>query len=99
MLLGEEARLDLEDTIEAESVSPQHLGEFKAAALRPVDRRVRVELADAAFDCGQAALVNEIDLVEENDVGKRELLLGFRGPIDLFEKMFGIRDGDDGIKL
>ena len=51
------------------------------------------------FDRGQAALIDKIDLVDENDVGKRELLLRFRGPIDLFEKMFGVGDGDNGIKL
>jgi len=51
------------------------------------------------FDLRQAALIDKIDLVDENDVGKRELLLGFRGPIDLFAKMFGVGDGDDGVKL
>src|SRR5258708_40352814 len=99
MLLGEESRLDFEDAIEAESVSPQYPAELDATSLRPVDRRVGVDPADPMFDRGQAALIDKIDLVDENDVGKRELLLGFRGPIDLSEEIFSVGEGDDGIKL
>jgi len=50
MLLGEESRLDLENTIEIESVSPQYLGEVEAAALRSVNGRIGIDLADSAFD-------------------------------------------------
>src|ERR1700758_2827463 len=99
MLLGEESRLDFEDTIETESVTSQYPAEFDATALSPVDRRVGVDPADAMFDRGQAALVDKIDLVDENDIGKRELLLGFRGPIDLLQEMPGICDRDDRIEL
>lgn len=50
MLLGEESRLDLEDAIEIESVSPQYLGEVEAAALRSVNGRIGIDLAYPAFD-------------------------------------------------
>ena len=81
MLLGEETWLDFEDTIEAESVAPQYPAELDATALRPVDRRVGVDPADAMFDLSQAALVDKIDLVDENDVGeRREFVPALPGP-------------------
>jgi hypothetical protein len=52
MLLGEESRLDFEDTIEAESVSSQDPAELDATALRPVDRRIGIDPKDATFDRG-----------------------------------------------
>jgi len=74
MFLGEESRVDFEDAIEIEGIlSHHHPGEVDSAALRPVDRRVRVDPADATFDRGKAVLIDKIDLVDENDIGERKL--------------------------
>jgi hypothetical protein len=52
VFLGEEPRLDFEDTIEIKSVSPQHLAEVEATALRSVDGCIGIYLADTALDGG-----------------------------------------------
>jgi hypothetical protein len=56
-------------------------------------------VSDTTLDCCEAARIDKIDFVDENDVGERELFLRFRRPVDLFQEMLGICDGDDGVEL
>jgi hypothetical protein len=81
------------------NASRPNISEIDPAALRRVNFRIRVDVSDATFECCEAARVDEIDIVDENDVGERELLLSFRRPVDLFAEMPGVRDGDDGVEL
>ena len=55
-------------------------------------------VSDTTLDCCEAARIDKIDFVDENDVGERELFLRFRRPVDLFQEMLGICDGDDGVE-
>ncbi len=78
---------------------PNTWGEIDTTALRSVNRRIGVDGSDTTLDRCEAGRIDKIDLVDENDVGERELVLRFRRPIDLFEKMAGAGDGDDGVEL
>ena len=78
---------------------PSTLARSRPAALRSVNGRIGIDLADSAFDRRQAVLIDQIDLVDEDDIGERKLLLRFRGPIDLLQEMLGIRDRDNSVKL
>jgi hypothetical protein len=95
----EKCRLDFEDALETEGVSPQYLCEVDTTALHSVNRRIGVDVSDTTFDRCEAGLIDKISLVNENDVGKRALFLRFRRPVDLFEEILGICDGDDGVEL
>jgi len=72
----QEVRLDLLDPGEIEGAAPQHLVERHVGALRPVDRRQRVQLADGALDRGQLGLGDEVGLVQDDLVGEGDLFLG-----------------------
>jgi len=56
-------------------------------------------VSDTTLDCCEAARIDKIDFVDENDVGERELFLRFRRPVDLFEEMLRVSNGDDGVEL
>jgi hypothetical protein len=81
VLFGEEFRLDFEDAFEIEGVSSQYLGEIDTAALRAVNLCIGVDVSDTPFDRWEAARIDKINLVDENDVGERELFLRFRRPL------------------
>ena len=51
--LLEEGGLDLQDAVEVEGVAAQHGVERHVGALRPVERRIGVDGADARLDLGQ----------------------------------------------
>ncbi len=74
----EEFRLDLENTVQIERAALQHVGQRHLAALGAVQLGVGVDAADPRFDFGQLCLGDEIRLVEHDDVGERDLVLGFR---------------------
>ncbi len=42
---------------------------------------------------------NEIGLVEEDHVGKGDLLLGLAHIVEVQDDVLGIHDGDDGVQL
>ena len=96
---GEESWLELEDALQIENVPPQYLGEIDITPLRSVDLRKWVDASDMVLDGCEATRIDKIDLVDENDVDEGDLLLRFRRPVDLFDEMFGIRDGDDGVEF
>src|SRR5262249_9472505 len=71
----QEFRLDIENAIEVEGIAPEHLGQRHCAALRLVDLRVRIDAANARLDVAQIGAADEVGLVDENDVGKGNLIL------------------------
>ncbi|MCP1845604.1 hypothetical protein J2R78_008638 [Bradyrhizobium sp. USDA 4538] len=99
VFFGEESGLDFEDALEIEGVLPQYLGEIDTTALRSVNLRIWVDVSDTTFDYCEPVRIEKINLVDENDVGERELLLRFWCAVDLFEEMPGVRDSDDGVEL
>ena len=62
----EEIGLDVEDAVEIEGAALEHVGERDVALLRPMQRRVGVDRADARLDLAQLRRADEIDLVEHD---------------------------------
>jgi hypothetical protein len=86
----EEFRFDLQDAIEIERAALQHVGYRDLAALGAVQFGVRVDGADPRLDLGQFRLGDQIGLVEHDDVGKRDLVLGFRRVLETVAQPFGV---------
>src|SRR4030081_3603639 len=99
VLFGQEAGLDFENAIEIESIASHHLVEVEAAALGAMDRGVSIDLANARLDGCKFVRRNQIRLVEQDNVGKSELLLGLRRAIDFTKEVLGVGHGHDGIEL
>src|SRR2546426_11491388 len=75
----EKFRLEFEDAIEIEGAALQHVGQRDLAALGAVQFCVRIDSAYPRLDLGKFSLGDEIGLVEHDDVGERDLVLGFGG--------------------
>src|SRR4051812_25999600 len=73
----EKYRFDLENAIEIERAALQHVGQCYLATLGAMQLCVRIDAADPRFDFRQLRLGDEIGLVEHDDVGERDLVLGF----------------------
>src|SRR5580704_53477 len=95
----EERRLDLEDAVEVERIAAKHRGERHRAALGAVEARIRIDGADAPFDLGEVGCADEVRLVDEDHVGKGDLVLGLRGVAQAFLEPLGIGDRHDGVEL
>ena len=74
----EEVRLDVEDAVEIERAALEHVRQRHLAALGAMQLGIGVDAADARLDLGQLGLGDEIGLVEHDDVGEGDLVLGFR---------------------
>src|SRR6202022_2088608 len=70
-------RFDLEDAIEIECAALQHVGQRDLATLGAMQFGIGVDAANPRLDFGKFSLGNEIGLVEHDDVGERDLVLGF----------------------
>ena len=95
----QELRLDIENAVEVEGVAMQHLGERYGAALRVMEPRIWIDGADARFDLPQVCVADEVRLVDQDHVRKRDLVLGFGGVAQPVLEPPGIRDRDDGVEL
>ena len=94
----EEFRLDFEDAVEIERAALQHVRQRHLAALGAVQLGVGVDAADARLDLGEFGLGDEIGLVQHDDVGERDLVLGFRRVLQAVAQPFGVGDGHDRIE-
>ena len=94
----EEFRLDVEDTVEIEGAPVQHRVERDVALFGGIQLRIRVDRADARLDFAQFRGRDEIDLVENDDVGEGDLVFRFRGVAQPGGQPFGVGDGDDGVE-
>src|SRR6185312_15163140 len=74
----EKIRLDIEDAVEIERAALQHVGDRHLAALGAMQLGIGVDAADAGLDLRKLGLGDEISLVQHDDVGERDLVLGFR---------------------
>ena len=94
----EKFRLELEDAVEIEGAALQHVRERHLAALGAVQLGVGVDGADPRLDLGKLRLGNEIGLVEHDDVGERDLVLGFGGVLEPVAQPFGVGNGHDRVE-
>ena len=86
----EEFRLDLEDAVEIEGAALQHVRQRHLAALGAVQLGIGVDGADPRLDFGEFGLGDEIGLVEHDDVGERDLVLGFGRVLQPVAQPFGV---------
>ena len=89
----EKFRLDLEDAIEVERAALQHVRQRDLATLGAMQFGVRIDAANARLDLGKLGLGDEIGLVEHDDVGERDLVLGFRRILEPVAQPFRVGYG------
>src|ERR1700722_6775549 len=77
LLAYEEVRFDIENAVEIEGTALEPIGKGGVTLLGSMQRRVRVDGADARFDLAQFGRADKIRLVDDNDVGEGDLVLGF----------------------
>ena len=95
---AEEFRLDLHDAVEVEGIAPEHLRQGNPAALGLVQLGVRIDAADARLHLAERVGFDQIGLVEQDDVGERDLVLRLRSVAQAVLEPPRIGDGDDRIE-
>ena len=60
---------------------------------------VRIDPANPRLDLAQLGVVHEVGLVDEDDVGERDLVLGFGGVFQAIFQPLRVGDGDDGVEF
>src|SRR5579872_5261467 len=93
VVLLQELRLDIEDTVEVEGVAAEYLAGVDPGALGTVQPRVRIDAADARLDLAQLFRRNEIGLVDQDDVGERNLIFGLDRVLQAILQPLGIEIG------
>ena len=94
----EKVGFDVQDAVEIEGAALEHLGDRDVAFRRLMQARVGVDGADARLDFGQLRRCDEIDLVEDDDVGEGDLVLRLRSVAQARRQPFGVGDGDDRVE-
>src|SRR5499427_6461228 len=97
--VAEEFRLDLHDAVEIESITPEHLRQRNPAALGLVQLGVGVDPADARLHFAERVGLDQIGLVEQDDVGERDLILCLRRVLEAVLQPLGIGDRDHRVEL
>src|SRR5579864_6649090 len=92
-------RLDVEDAVEIEGVAVQNFVERNLGTLRLVQAGIGIDAADTRLDVAQLFGRDQIGLVDEDDVGKGDLVLGLGGVLEPVVEPLGIGDGDHGVEL
>src|SRR5436190_4165266 len=95
----QEFRLEIEDAVEIERIALQDLREFYRATLGTMQLGIGIDAADARLQLAQRRRSDKIDLVEQDDVGKGNLILGLRRVGKPLAEPFGIGNGHYGIEL
>src|SRR5580692_1310022 len=95
----EKFRLDVEDAVEIEGVALQHFAQRDLGALGLVHPRVWIDAADARLDFGQLLGRHQVGLIDQDHVGKRDLVLGFRRVLQAVVEPFGVGDGHHRVEL
>src|SRR5215813_4507243 len=97
--VAEEFRLDLHDAVEVEGIAPEHLRQGNPAALGLVQLGVRIDAADARLHLAERVGLDQIGLVEQDDVGERNLVLRLRRVLEAVLQPFGVGDRDHRVEL
>src|SRR5215813_9080201 len=97
--VAEELRLDLHDAVEIEGIAPQHLRQRNLAAFGLVQPGVGVDAADARLHLAERVGRHQVGLVEQDDVGERDLVLRLRRVLEAILQPFGVGDRDHRVEL
>ena len=74
----QKSRLKFENAVKIESIATQHDIERHVALHRPMNGRIRIDAANTRFHFLNLSRRYEIGLVDDDDIGKSDLVLGFR---------------------
>ncbi len=96
---GEEGRFDVEDAVEIEGITPEHFRDVDLGALGAMQPRIRIDAADARLDFGKLRRRHQVGLVEQDDVGKRDLVLGLGRVLEPVLEPFGVGDRHHGVEF
>lgn len=94
-----EVRIVFQRALEVEGALVQHAGEIDAGAGGLVDACGRVDGADDVLDLRQFFRRHEIGLVDDDDVGKGDLVFGLAAVLQAQRQMLGVDERNDGIEL
>ena len=97
-ILLQEMGLQLHDPIKVEGVATEDLVQGHIRARRLVEFGVGVDGADPHFDIAQLGRRDEVRLVEEDDVGEGDLVLGLRCIAQPILEPLRVGDRDDSIE-
>src|SRR5215831_8759191 len=97
--VAEKFRLDLQDAVEIEGVAPEHLRQRDLATLGLVQLRIRVDAANARLHLAEFVGRGQVGLVEQDDVGERDLVLRLGRVFQTLGEPSGVGDGDHRVEL
>src|SRR6516164_4211156 len=97
--VAEEFRLDLHDAVKVEGIAPEHLRQRNPAALGLVQLGVGVDAADARLHLAERVGLDQVGLVEQDDVGERDLVLRLGRVLEAVLQPFGVGDRDHRVEL
>src|SRR5438552_4858041 len=95
----EKFRVDLQDAVKIECIAPEHLRQRNVAALRLVQSGIRIDAADARLHIAELVRRDQIGLIEQDDVGERDLVFRLRRVLESVLEPFGVGDRDHGVEL
>ena len=94
----EEFRLDSRMRSRSKALRPSTSSSGDLRALGPVQLGVRVDAADARLDFAQFLRRDQIGLVDQDDVGERDLVLGLGRVLEPVVEPFGVGDRDHRVE-
>src|SRR6476660_6876215 len=74
----QKVRLDFQNAVEIERAALEHIGQRHLAAFGTMQLGIWVDAPNPCLDFGKLRLRDKVGLVEHDDVGERDLVLGFR---------------------
>ena len=98
IFLLEKLRIHFGGAIEIKTADVEHVIERDIAILRAMDLRERVHAVQTLLERIDLSWFYQISLVEQDHIGKRDLLLRFVFSVEMLENVFRVDDGHDGIE-
>ena len=99
IVIGEKMRIEFGDAVELERAEVKDRVQRDVAAGHAMDAGSGVHAVQRAFDLCKFVLADEVSLVEQDNVGERDLLGRFFAGLQLLQHMLGVDHGDDRIEL
>jgi len=94
----EEGGVEGEFAFDIEDVHIEEFLEVGAGVVGAKEAGLGVEAGDFGFDAGELGVIDEVDFIDENEVGHDDLFAGDFLILHLDENLLGIDDGDDGVE-
>ena len=94
----QEGRLDFQDAVEVEGIAAEHGLERHVALHRAMQGGIGIDAADARLDLLQLGLGDEIGLVDDDNIGEGDLVLGLRRILEPRGQKFCIGHRHHGVE-